>query len=316
MTQATDKLDKSLYDDYDAPPYIHINGALVERAQALIPALDHGFMHGDGCFEALVVTAGRVFMLDAHMERMRRSLRSLRIEYDVDLLARSIAEVVTANGLTDSFVKAIVSRGAGVAPSLDPRGLKPTAVVFGEPLMHLVDPEAERRGVILKTAALRRTNPAMLDAKVKSLNYLNNVLAKLEAIDAGADEALLLDSSGEVAEATAENIFVVHGELVRTPSSIALLEGITRGVVERLAADAGFQVERARLTLGDVYSADEVFLTSTAGGVIPVGGVDGRVPARGPAGPVVTELRRRYELALTDPAYSTELAALLSVTAD
>lgn len=304
----------TLYDDYDAPPYIHVDGALVARDEAAVSPLDHGFMHGDGCFEALVVTEGRIFMLDAHLERMRRSLRALRIDYDLDRLRTAVAEVVHANGLAEaSFVKAIVSRGASPAPSPDPRGLVPTCVVFGEPLMHLVDKRAERAGITLKTAAVRRNGPETLDAKIKSLNYLNPILAKIEAIEAGADEALLLDTNGEVAEATTENIFVVHGGRLRTPSSPAALEGVTRGVVEGLAADLGMPTERARLTLTDVYAADEVFLTSTAGGVIPVGAVDGRRPDHGPLGPVTSALRDAYERVLTDPAFTVGLDELLPV---
>lgn len=313
MAHHTATLTASLYTDYEPVPYISVDGVPVPRDDARVSSLDHGFMHGDGCFEALVVTDGLLFCLNEHMERMRRSLQALRIEYDVSRLAREIANTVVANGLEDAFVKAIVSRGAGPAPSLDPRGLTPTSVVFAERPMLLVEPDAARDGLTLKTSSLRRPGPDVIDPKIKSLNYLNPVLAKIEALEAGANEALFLDGNGEVAEATSENIFIVRGERLITPSSAAVLEGITRTVVERLAVAHGLAASRERLTLADVYSADEVFLSSTAGGVIPVGNVDGRLPRQGANGPVTRRLAAWYDDALRDPAFTTPVAQVADV---
>lgn len=290
-------------------PYIYVNDRVMPRGQAVVSVLDHGFLYGDGCFESVAVTKGRLFMFDRHFDRMERSLRALFIDFQVDKerIARAISEVVFANGIEDSFVKVVVTRGVGIYPLLDPRGLTPTFVIFAERAAHLVDAEAERNGVTLKTTALRRTPPWAQDAKIKSLNYLNNILSKIEALESGADDALLLDENGEVAEATAYNVFVIHGDLVRTPSSPACLEGVTQYAVEMIAKDLDTPVRHERITLADVYSADEVFLTSTAGGVIPVGKVDGRRPRRGALGPRTRAFRDAYEAMLTDPDHSLDL---------
>lgn len=315
MTTHTDTLSVSLYQGYEPVPYIAVNGELMPSTEAQVSPLDHGFMHGDGCFEALVVTDGLLFCLDAHLARMRRSLQALRIEFDVDVLAGQIGRTVAANGLADAFVKAIVTRGAGPAPSLDPRGLTPTSVIFAERPMLLVEEDAFHHGLTLKTSALRRPGPDVLDPKIKSLNYLNPVLAKIEALEAGAHEALILDTHGEVAEGTSENIFIVRDGGLITPSSPAVLEGITRMVIEQIADAHGVPCVRDRVTLGDVYSADEVFLSSTAGGVIPVGNVDGRIPRHGANGPITRRLSDWYETALRDPGFTTPVAQLTELVA-
>ncbi|MFG1954832.1 aminotransferase class IV [Micromonospora sp. NPDC048830] len=295
-----------------AAPYINVNGKLVGRAEAAISVLDHGLLYGDGCFETVQVTAGRVFKLYEHLQRLERSLRALHIDVDwpADRWARAIAETVTANALESSFVKVVVTRGQGVTPLMDPRGLTPNIIIFAEPLVSLVGADAEAAGVRLKTSAIRRLPPGSVDAKVKSLNYLNSILAKIEAIESGCDDALLLDDQGEVAEATAYNVFVVDGGSLRTPWTASALQGVTQHAVGLIAQEKNIPLRRDRLTLTDIYAADEVFLSSTAGGVIPVGSVDGRVPLSGAFGPVTWEIKAGYTEMLTHPDHSTALADL------
>jgi branched-chain amino acid aminotransferase len=303
--------------DYQPTTHVYLDGRVVRREDAKVTVFDHGFLYGDGCFESIQATDRRLFMFDAHHDRLHRSLRALGIDFRIsaEALARAIAETVEANELDDSFVKVVITRGHGGPPLLDPRGLTPTFVIFAERILHLVDPAAEAAGVTLKTAAIRRLPPWTVDAKIKSLNYLNPILARLEAISAGADDALLLDENGEVAEATAYNIFTVHGNRLRSPWTAAALEGITQLVVEMVGRELGLVVTRDRLTLADVYSADEVFLSSTAGGVIPVASIDGRHPLNGPLGPTNRSIVTALNKLLVDPEWTVDLRPYMSGSA-
>ena len=298
---------------FTASPFVYLNGEIVPRARATVSVLDHGFLFGDGCFESLAVRARRVFMLDAHCDRLERSLRALALgaSLDRDQLGWAIATLVKESDLNDALVKVIVTRGAG-GPTMDPRNLSPTVVVMAEQMTMLVGGGAEASGLSLKTAAVRRTPPWGVDAKIKSLNYLNLILARLEAISAGKDDALLLDEHGEVAEATGYNVVVVRGDRLVTPASSSVLQGITRQVIWTIAQKLGFDTAEERLTLVDVYAADEVFLTSTAGGVIPVREVDGRFPRAQPPGPVTIVIRDEYETMIKSSAHAEDLDTFLA----
>ncbi|HVC24097.1 MAG TPA: aminotransferase class IV [Candidatus Dormibacteraeota bacterium] len=295
----------------DAPTsnYVLINGTVVPRDEARISVFDHGFLYGDGCFESVIVTNHRVLLFGAHSDRLRLSLRGLEIDFDVSdtTLLKDLNQLLIANGLKDSWVKIVVTRGVGQYPMLDPGRLTPTLVIFAEAVRRLPAADAGQAGVRLRTSSMRRTPPWSLDPKIKSLNYLNPILARKEAQRAGGDDALLLDELGNAAEASASNIWALaDGRLTRS-SSPAALKGVTQRAVELIAENLGIPWESRALTTFDLYSAQELFLTSTAGGIIPIIELDGRTTLIPAPGPTTAAVARAYEIMLTDPAYSTDV---------
>ncbi len=271
------------------PLICYVNGEFVEAGQAKVSAFDHGFLYGDGIFESLTARDGRLFKLQEHLDRLERSARTLRLNLPEsrERIAEIVKEAVRRSGLKDVYIRIIVSRGEGY-PVLDPRVVKgPTLAV----LLHDSTPPAETgssydvhgRGLRLKTAGVRKVPPESFEPRVKSLNYLNNVLARIEAIESGHDEAVLLDMRGFVAEAPGENIFIVKEGTIRTPRAVNVLDGITRRTVLEVAGREGIPALEADLSLYDLYTADEAFLTSSFSRVHAVAEVDGRtVPCPGP----------------------------------
>jgi branched-chain amino acid aminotransferase len=267
----------------------YVNGEFVDAAEAKVSAFDHGFLYGDGVFESLTARDGRLFKLRDHLDRLERSARALRLDLpeSKDRIAEIVKEAVRRSGVEDVYIRVVVSRGEGY-PVLDPRVVKtPTLAV----LLHDPTPPAETgssydvqgRGLRLKTAGVRKVPPECFEPRVKSLNYLNNVLARIEAIESGHDEAILLDTRGFVAEAAGENIFIVREGIIRTPLETGILDGITRRTVLETADWEGIPAEEADLTLYDLYTADEAFLTSSFSRVHGVAEVDGRlIPCPGP----------------------------------
>ena len=276
-------------------PLVYVNGAFVPESRATISVLDHAVLYGDGVFDTAFAWNGRVFKLDAHVERSFRSMAAVAIPPPVDRaeLKRLLLEAVRRNGLREAYLKWIVTRGANGTPLLDPAGCVPNLIIIARPYIHRASAERIARGLTLKTVAVRRPSGQVLDPHIKSLNYLNLVMAKLEAKAAGADEALLLDLAGRVCEATGNNVFVVHGNRLRTPRH-DVLHGITRETVGELAAAQGWRVEEADLELYDAYTADEVFLCGTAGGLLPVATIDGRPVGAGRPGPAWRALSEAY----------------------
>jgi branched-chain amino acid aminotransferase len=279
------------------PLICYVNGEFVPAERAAVSAFDHGFLYGDGVFESLTVSDGRIFKLGEHLDRLEKSARALRLALPEsrDRLAGIVKEAVRRSGVRDVYVRIVVSRGAGY-PLLDPRVTKGPSLVV---LLHPPSPPAETgtsyrargAGLRLKTVAVRKVPAESFEPRVKSLNYLNNVLARLEAIDSGYDEALMLDMRGFVAEAAGENIFVVCAGKLRTPRALQVLDGITRRAVLDLARRAGLPSEEGDLTLYDLYTADECFLTSSFSRVHAVAEVDGRpIPA---PGPITLRLRQK-----------------------
>ncbi|HTI51591.1 MAG TPA: branched-chain-amino-acid transaminase, partial [Planctomycetaceae bacterium] len=276
---------------------VYINGKLLDKQQATVSVYDHGLLYGDGVFEGIRVYGGKVFLLKEHIDRLYESARAIRLEIPMtrsDLTA-AVNSTVAANKLGDGYVRLVVTRGAGTL-GLDPRKTSDPQVIIIADTISLYPPELYEQGLKLITASTIRNHPQALSARIKSLNYLNNILAKIEGIDAGCVEALMMNHKGEVAECTGDNIFIVQKGALKTPSVDAgVLEGITRNAVRRLAREAGLAVEETTLTRHDIYIADECFLTGTAAEVIAVVSLDGRAIGEGRPGPITRDLLARFQ---------------------
>ncbi len=265
---------------------IWIDGRVVEGHEARVPVLDHGFLYGDGIFESFRVHHGRLFRLDAHLKRLATSARAVGLEIPGGLAAVEaiVRETVRAHGRDDAYVRLLLSRGEG-ALGVDPTLCKSPRVVCIVDELAIYPAEKLARGIDLVTVSVRRPAPDALDPRVKSLNYLNNVLAKGEARSRGADEALLLGATGAVAEASVANVFAVCDGGLQTPlASDGALAGITRAAILELAPRLGIAAEARTLGRFDLLGADEIFLTGTGAGVVPVGSLDGQpfAPLPGP----------------------------------
>lgn len=290
-------------------PTVYVGGAFVAQSQACISVLDHAVLYGDGIFETAIAWDGRIFKLDAHLERGFRSMAAIGLKPPVDHSAMHglIVEATRRNGQRNAYIKWIVTRGSNGRPLMDPTGCVSNLIILVQPYINRATPERIAAGLQLKTVAVRRPPGQVLDPRIKSINYLNLVMAKLEAQAAGADEALLLDVHGRVCEATGCNVFVVSKGKLWTPRH-DILAGITRETVFELAAALGHTVEVADLELYDAYTADEMFICSTAGGLLPIAAIDGRkLPARTP-GPVFSALNTAYQDLIASDRYGTPIS--------
>jgi len=271
---------------------IFMNDRLVPEAEARVSVFDHGLLYGDGVFEGLRSYSGRVFRLDAHLDRLWASARAISLEIPLakETVAKAVIDTLAANKLVDGYVRLLITRGAG-SLGLDPNRTKNPQVIVIADTISLYPQEFYEQGLRIVTAATQRVHSAALSPRIKSLNYLNNIMAKLEGLQAGCVEALMLNHKGEVAECTGDNVFVVRsGRLLTPPPDAGILEGITRGAVMELAHAAGIDCREATLTRYDLYTSDECFLTGTAAEVIPVVEIDGRKVAAGTPGPVTARL--------------------------
>ena len=271
---------------------IFMNDRLVPEEEARVSVFDHGLLYGDGVFEGLRSYSGRVFRLDAHLDRLYASARAICLEIPMgkEAVAKAVVDTLAANKLSDGYVRLIVTRGAG-SLGLDPNRTKNPQVIVIADTISLYPREFYEKGLRIVTAATQRTQSAALSPRIKSLNYLNNIMAKLEGLQAGCVEALMLNHKGEVAECTGDNIFVVRaGKLLTPPPDAGILEGITRNAVMELAHRAGIDCREATLVRHDLYTAEECFLTGTAAEVIPVVEIDGRRIGSGQPGPVTSRL--------------------------
>jgi branched-chain amino acid aminotransferase len=275
---------------------IWISGTLYEKADAKISVYDHGLLYGDGVFEGLRSYGGKVFRLDEHLTRLWNSAKAILLEIPIsrEEVARAVNETLKVNGLEDGYIRLIVTRGAG-SLGLDPnRTANPQVIVITDHIA-VYPEELYRQGLEIITASTLRNHPSALNPRIKSLNYLNNILAKIECMQAGCLEALMLNHKGEVAECTADNIFLVRdGVLLTPPIDAGVLEGITRQAVIELARASGLEVREIALTTHDVYIADECFLTGTAVEVIAVVKVDSRKIGAGTPGPITRDLKERF----------------------
>ena len=275
---------------------IWLDGAWHDRDTAKVSVFDHGLLYGDGVFEGIRVYAGKIFRLAEHIDRLYDSARAIWLTVPISR-AEMIAvteEAVRRSGLAEAYVRHIVTRGVGDL-GLDPRKCAKPSVIIIVDGIRMWPAELYDRGLRVITAATPIPQRESLSPRVKSLNYLAHILARIEGINAGADEVLMLDSAGHVAEGSGENIFVVKGGQIRTPPAYAgILKGVTRDAVMELAAGAGYAVREEVLNRYDIYTADEAFFTGTAAEIIAIRELDGRVIGEGQRGPVTAELARRF----------------------
>jgi branched-chain amino acid aminotransferase len=291
-------------DDHDQVPaykrgYACIDGEFIPAAEATVSIFDHSFLYGDGVFESIVCRKARPFALGPHLDRLDASCRYLQLRqpYRAEQLAEMVGELIERNGLESGIVRIVVSRGEGY-PVSDPRRAAAPKVVItmqAEPAVRR-DPE---QGIRLAIASTRRIPPICLEPRVKSNNYLNHIVAKLEAVAAGADDAIMLDVDGNVAELPVANIFAVRGDLLSTPPSGSILAGITRatvfGLIESGAVAIDLRVQERQMSPYDLFCADEVFVVGTGTGVASVSSIDGRVINGGVIGPVASAVLDAYE---------------------
>jgi branched-chain amino acid aminotransferase len=286
------------------PTTIYLNGQIVKPEDAKISVFDHGFLYGDGVFEGIRCYKGVIFRLDAHLDRLYDSAKSIWLEIPISKQEMKDAHIMTMarSGLRDAYIRTIVSRGTGDL-SLEPRTCKPNIVIIADTIS-LFPPELYDNGIKVITSSYRRTSVDALNARTKPLNYLNNIHAKMQAIQAGVPEALMLNSEGYVAEGTGENIFIVKdGTVITPPKSAGILAGITRKAVLEIAKEAGYACSEENITLHDVYTADEAFLTGTAAEVVPVIEADLRKIGTGKPGPATkTIMTGFHKLTETDGA--------------
>ncbi|MFP3904160.1 MAG: branched-chain-amino-acid transaminase [Armatimonadota bacterium] len=275
---------------------IYLDGKLVPEEEATVSVFDHGLLYGDGIFEGIRAYNGRVFRLDEHIARLYEGARVLKLDIPLsrDEMVEAILMTLRANDLEDAYIRLLVTRGVGDL-GLDPRKCpNPTVVIIADSIA-LYPPEYYEKGLSVITCSTRRNDPVALDPAIKSLNYLNNILAKMEVNEAGVPEGIMLSTDGYVAECTGDNLFYVKdGGLITPPAFIGNLSGITKDVVIELAQEQNLPVHERLFRTRDVYTADECFLTGTAAELIPVVEVDGRVIGDGRPGPIFRELLDKY----------------------
>jgi branched-chain amino acid aminotransferase len=275
---------------------IYLSGELVDKENAKISVYDHGLLYGDGVFEGMRSYGGKVFRLEQHMVRLWNSAKAIWLEIPItkEAMGKAVNDTLVANGIKDGYIRLVVTRGAGTL-GLDPNRCSHPQVIVIADKIELYPEDFYRNGMEIVTASTMRNHPGALNPRIKSLNYLNNILAKIEGLKAGCIEALMLNQKGEVAEATGDNIFLVREGVLQTPPLDAgILEGITRDAVIELARGAGIEVREMPLTRHDVYIADECFLTGSAAEVIPVVKIDSRPIGDGKPGAITRDLMTRF----------------------
>ena len=271
---------------------IYIDGEFLPKAEAKVSVFDHGLLYGDGVFEGIRSYNGRVFKLDEHLERLYDSAKSimLQIPIPIETMKERVLETLRLNHLTEAYIRLVVTRGVGDL-GLDPDKCPTPSIIIIADKIVLYPPKFYEEGLEIVTVSIRRNYAEAINPRIKSLNYLNNILAKIEGKQAGAEEVLMLNAEGYVVECSGDNIFWVKNEvLVTPPVHMGILEGVTRNSVIDLAREAGMQVEERVFTRHDLYIADEIFLTGTAAEVIPVVKVDQRVIGDGQPGKVTQKL--------------------------
>ena len=278
---------------------VWLDGKLVDKEDAKISVYDHGLLYGDGVFEGVRVYNGRVFEADAHLDRLYKSAKAIRLTIPMSppQFRAAMEQTVQANNFRDCYIRAVVTRGAGYL-GLNPNRCPQASVFIIADTIELYPKEVYDKGMAIITASVIRNHPNALSPRIKSLNYLNNILAKIEAADAGVNEAIMLNHEGNVAECTGDNIFIVRDGEVQTPRTAdGILEGITRKVMLDLCRRLEVPCVEKTLQRHDLYIADECFLTGSAAEVVPVTRIDGRAIGAGEPGPVtrrLIEAFRRY----------------------
>lgn len=278
------------------PLKIYISGKYYSKEDAKVSVYDHGFLYGDGVFEGMRSYGGKVFRLEQHLERLWASAKAIWLQMPIsqEEMAKAVNDTLAANGIKDGYIRLVVTRGAG-ALGLDPNKCSDPQVIVIADHIQLYPKEMYQNGLEIITASTIRNHSAALSPRIKSLNYLNNIMAKIEGLQAGCVEALMLNAKGEVAECTGDNIFIVRKGVIQTPPIDAgILEGITREAVIDIAAEMKVPLQQIALTRHDIFIADECFLTGSAAEIIPVVKLDSRVIGDGKPGPLTKKLTERF----------------------
>ena len=277
-------------------PKVWINGQLFDKPDAKISVYDHGLLYGDGVFEGIRVYEGKVFRLREHVERLYDSAKSIHLEIPIgrDQMIRDIENTVRANAKRNGYIRLVVTRGKGTL-GLNPNRCKSPSVIIIADKIQLYPHGFYENGMEIITVPTVRNLHSALNPAIKSLNYLNNILAKIEALNSGCEEALMLNAEGYVSECTGDNVFIVkENHLFTPPLSAGALYGITRRVVMDMASESGLSIAEPNLTRYDLFNADECFLTGTGAEIVPVVKIDQRVIGTGKPGPVTTRLIGQY----------------------
>ncbi|OGX68226.1 MAG: branched-chain-amino-acid transaminase [Paenibacillus sp. RIFOXYA1_FULL_44_5] len=276
--------------------WIYLNGQYVSKENATISVYDHGFLYGDGIFEGIRFYNGNIFKCKEHLNRLYDSAKSLNLQIPLTYpeMEAALVETIRRNELRDGYIRLVVSRGDGNL-GLDPRRCAKANVIIIVEQLSIYPEEAYINGLNTVSVSTRRNIPDALNPKIKSLNYLNNILVKMQANLAGVGEAIMLNAQGYVAEGSSDNIFIIKNNKVFTPPCyLGALEGITRAAIMDICQKVGYELREEPFTLHDVYVADEVFFTGTAAEVIAVREVDGRIIGDGKAGPITTHLLKEF----------------------
>ncbi len=275
---------------------VWIDGKLVDKSEAKLSVYDHGLLYGDGVFEGIRVYSGKIFECEAHLDRLWNSAKAIRLEIPIsrEEITRAMYETAKANNFTDCYIRLVVTRGVGDL-GLDPKKCaRPTVFIISD-LIAVYPKEMYDKGIAVITASVIRNHPNALSARIKSLNYLNNILAKIEANDAGVPEAIMLNHEGNVSECTADNLYIVRGGVIQTPTTTdGILEGVTRKVVIELCKKLGIPIVEKTLQRHDLYIADEMFLSGTGAEVIAVTKIDGRIIGAGEAGTITRRVMEAF----------------------
>ncbi len=290
-------------ENYDPDPHLKIwlDGRIIPVGEARISVFDHGLLYGDGVFEGIRSYNGRIFECEAHLRRFFNSAKAiqLKLPYSFEQIERALEETLEANGLKhperDAYIRLVCTRGVGVLGISPHRTWKPQIYVIASTI-HMYPDEMYKKGMPVIISSITRNSSNAMPPQIKSLNYLNNILAKIEAYQQDHPEALMLNAQGNVAEATGDNVFIVRGgQLITPPVTAGILEGITRATIIRLAREAGIETAERDISRVELYSAEECFLTGTGAQVIPVVRIDWRDIGRGEPGPVTRHLMEAYD---------------------
>jgi branched-chain amino acid aminotransferase len=289
---------------------VYIDGKYYPKSEAKISVYDHGLLYGDGVFEGIRAYHGIVFHLKEHIDRLYKSAHPIMLEIPMtkSQLTEAVLETLKKNNLTNAYIRLVVTRGVGDL-GLDPRKCpKPTVIIITEPMLQLNSPEEVERGITTIITWVKRNPVDTATHEMKSLNYLNSILGKIEANNSDVNEAICLDKAGHVCEGVGENIFIVReGKIYTPPISSGALNGITRAVAIRLAKKLGYEVIERNITPNEMFTADEVFFTGTAAEVAPIREVNKRVIGDGKPGPVTKRIKLEFEKATKDPNEGTSI---------
>jgi len=288
--------------------FIYIDGELYPKSEAKVSVYDHGLLYGDGVFEGIRAYDGVVFKLKEHIDRLYTSAHTIMLQIPLSKaqMTRAVLDTLKKNKLRDAYIRLVVTRGAGDL-GLDPRKCsKPTVIVITEPTISLHSKEKKEKGITTMITWVKRDPVDATTHEVKSLNYLNSILAKIESNVVGVDEAICLDKTGFVCEGVAENVFIVEeGKVITPPTSTGALRGITRIAVMKLIEKLGYPLAERNITPNELFTADEVFLTGTAAEITPVREVNKRIIGNGKPGPITKRLMKEFDKMVRDPKEGT-----------